>query len=208
MCNIIWRVAAIGNWKNIIQEQLSLLKKVGLTQHLIVSFVGSSIDYSWFLVQCIDNEIVPKKLLQNENILIYEYMAIKYIEHISKTLDSNILYFHTKGASDPSNQNKIKWRKLMESYVIEDWKTNIQYLEKYYDAVGVNWVNCGNPHFSGNFWIATTQYIRTLPDFTEYARKMNNRFACEFWIGSNPNIRYKSLFCENKDFMRGEGLEA
>jgi len=92
--------------------------------------------------------------------------------------DGAILYAHTKqdGA----------WRRLMTARVVYEWRHLLQKLEEDgYDVAGNCWrLGPGMldptpiPHFSGNFWIATCEYLRTLPPVRNvYA------YDAEKWLG-------------------------
>lgn len=74
----------------------------------------------------------------------------------------------------------------------------MEYL-KDYDACGVSWCECGEQHFSGNFWIANPSWIRRLPNFAVYhANKNYQRFSCEMWIGAAQWCKAKSLGIHNE----------
>ena len=83
--------------------------------------------------------------------------------------------------------------------------------------VGVNWRNCPPiAHFSGNFWWARGDYLRSLAPFEPYYRNPRYpsdwddglRLGCEFWISSAPRPpRIKSLVCSDVDFCDGRSLD-
>ena len=84
---------------------------------------------------------------------------------------------------------------------------------EHYDCVGTEWINESklfdpdlkdykfeiNPHYSGNFWWADTNYIKTLSNVLDrslyYDEKFTeqfdgHRFCYEIWISSNkPKVR-------------------
>ena len=81
----------------------------------------------------------------------------------------------------------------------------------HYDIIGVNWRDLPPvPHFCGNFWYASTQYLRTLADFDHYYEHPryqirdtidSKRLGCEFWIGSRAQApQLLSLAYRNVDF--------
>ena len=61
------------------------------------------------------------------------------------------------------------------------------------DTVGCNFSESPYPHFSGNFWWATTEYIRTLST-TRLLEKMD----AEWWIHSGSPT-YDCLHKSGKD---------
>lgn len=108
-----------------------------------------------------------------------------------------------KGITDgyPNKYIRTLWRHSMDYAVLYKWRECISILEEGADAVGPNlrfdclWGRF--PHFSGGYWWSHSAYINTL-DLT-YITDSNtkypfNRFLVEFWIGSNPSGKLKSVF--------------
>jgi hypothetical protein len=58
-----------------------------------------------------------------------------------------------------------------------------------YQTVGTYLSKGKTPHFPGNFWWTTTDYLKLIPNFDEYIRKqkffnqiqLNKRYLAEFW---------------------------
>jgi hypothetical protein len=132
------------------------------------------------------------------------------IEAHARTHDGHVLYLHSKGVSNPSDGTKARWRELMMHALVAEWEERMPELA-HYDAVGVNWRDMPPvSHFSGNFWYASTRYLRTLADFQTYYDAPryriwdaihDKRLGCEFWIGSGPVApNVLSLVCRNVDF--------
>ena len=101
-----------------------------------------------------------------------------------------VLYAHTKGAYEES-VHRDSWREAMTSPLVRNWRLAAAALEEH-DAVGLHWLTSqefpdrqiGTPFFGGNFWWATTDYLRTLPEIGTASR-----FDAEGWIGrENPKI--------------------
>jgi len=102
-----------------------------------------------------------------------------------------ILFFHSKGITHQNNIAVRDWRKYMEYFNIERWKYCVQKLNQGFDCCGVMWnsdTGYGwHPHFSGNFWWATTDYINTLNH--EFLNDGRWRYDQEFWIGTNLSAK-------------------
>lgn len=187
----------MGNWQEVVNEQLSLLREQDL-RDVLVTFVGE--DWNWFDVTSRQSGVRAYLVQQDSNISHYETFAMLLIERLAKESDSPILYFHTKGVSAPGHDGKRRWRKLMEDHVIRKWRENLAPLVDH-DVVGVNWLECPTPHFSGNFWMARADWIRKLPDFVAYhSSRQFVRTNCEFWIGSAHGCRVHSLVYRNQPF--------
>ena len=107
---------------------------------------------------------------------------------IAQQEDCKILYFHTKGVFndyvDPKKDDisdlKIKtirdWRKYMEYFCIDKWQENLNKLDEF-DMVGST---CNSNWWWGNFWWATSKYLRTRP-----APGQGSRWAYEAWSNEN-----------------------
>jgi hypothetical protein len=95
----------------------------------------------------------------------------------------SILYFHTKGITHPSKNIK-DWRNMMEYFCIERWRDCLRGLEEF-DTVGCNFsdetLDGSNPHYSGNFWWARSEYIKTCD---KKWLNTGNRVDQECWIGT------------------------
>lgn len=90
--------------------------------------------------------------------------AIKEDLNLNENNNDYIGYGHLKGLSRANTNDLIAkdWRDYLVYWTIERWSTNVTKLEEGYDGSGVNWFDFPFPHFSGNFWWATSKYLRTL----------------------------------------------
>ncbi len=211
--HVVWHVACMGNWRAVVTEQLALLKSVGLKQ-LDVSYVGNPLELSWLLEEATYQGITLNMVSKNPDLKVAEVPALLHVEKLAREGTSRpILYFHTKGVSRPDDKKRWTWRRALQEFVIKRWQENVKaLLEGDLDAVGFNWVTHGLPHhFSGNFWLASPDWIRKLPDFRQYSTlrimPTNHRFPCESWIGSAPGIKKLSVGCENVIWERTDFLE-
>ena len=203
----------MGNWKTVVTEQFGVLREAGLTN---VNSVHLGEDLQWFIAEAKRQQINLKVDFHNPCLKKYEFAAMALTQKVAKESSNPILYFHTKGVSVPIDDHRQKWRKMMETHVIKDWRQNLTYLQDH-DVVGVNWIPCSTPpwitklawmrpHFTGNFWIASAEWIRALPDFNcflsdfYFLTEANMRFVAELWHGCLPWVRPKSLVCTDKPF--------
>ena len=140
----------------------------------------------------------------SDNIFLYENPTINFIKNFSeKNANSYILYIHTKGVSfHPSNTKENDWIDFMLYFLVEQSKICISILDNNYETIGCNYSkdidrtvdgwNRDDPHrypshYSGNFWWANSNYLRTLPLLS-----IDNpeRMAPEFWLFKNNHIFY------------------
>lgn len=97
----------------------------------------------------------------------WEYPTLEYLRQQVSTLTepAAIGYIHLKGAGRPHYAEVADWRRLMEFFIIDNYQHCVKWLARDHNVVGCNWtpVSWIKPHFSGNFWWAESQYIKTLP---------------------------------------------
>jgi beta-1,4-mannosyl-glycoprotein beta-1,4-N-acetylglucosaminyltransferase len=122
----------------------------------------------------------------------YESNTLNKLYHFAKNNpNSNILYLHTKGIGYSDDNNKINdWIELMLYFLVEKHEICTELLERGFDTIGCNYLQVYNPltppHYSGNFWWATTDYIKTLSPIDETSCIKSD---AEFWLcGNNPKI--------------------
>jgi hypothetical protein len=190
---VVYHVAGMGNWKEVVNEQLALLQRVGLTS-VQSTYVGP--EPQW-LESCAKEHSIDLHLVkQSPNTDHYETFAMLHIEELAKSSDKPVLYFHTKGVSNPGDHRKPIWRRLMGRWVVERWKENLDLLATH-ETVGVDWLHCTHSHYVGNFWLARADYLRRQEPFVTFHTNMSmTRFSCEFWIGwGNP--KNHSHVCRN-----------
>jgi hypothetical protein len=155
------------------------------------------------------------------NLHDFEYASLKFIYDLShigsmhspinRQPFSNVnhpfklYYIHSKGAfvktwvDDVTRYKNVRlWRDYMEHFVIEKWRDCVAALDTY-DVCGVEWREKPLPHFSGNFWWATDNYLGKLPNILDYwSANQFERIWAEMYIGQ-ANPKYKDFCNFGKD---------
>jgi len=197
---VVWHIAGMGHWKEVVPEQIALLQESGLRSDIYITYLGEEEGY---LKALLDAAELSYDIVDSDpNLAHCETLAMLQVERLAKKKNVNrpILYMHTKGVSNPGDWCKQRWRHLMQEHVVRQWRLNLLHLRDH-DAVGVNWIEGGSQHFSGTFWIAHPNWIRRLPPFAEYhAARGMDRYSCEMWIGAAQWCKAKSLACRNEAF--------
>lgn len=187
------------NAVNIIHEQMYHLEASGLLDacsDLIVGLNGGNESLE------IANILIPAKAqivlhgLQCRN----ECRTIAVMEEWVKDHPGwYVLYFHTKGAVTECDLNN-RWRRCMMKGCILRWQDCIQALEQGFESAGVHWwpnkgVHGDQHYYAGNFFWATSNFLRTLPSIYERARiresgidNVDSRYESEVWIGNGPRL--------------------
>ena len=140
----------------------------------------------------------------SDNILLYENPTINFIKNFSEINENSyILYLHTKGVRySPNDTKENDWIDYMLYFLVEQSNLCISILNNDYETVGCNYNrdidrtvdgwNLNDPlsypsHYSGNFWWANSNYLKTLPLLS---LENPERMAPEFWLFKNNPIFY------------------
>jgi hypothetical protein len=176
-------VAKLNHWRDVFRSQLGKLRRFGLydaTAVIHVTVLGTDDDGD--LVN--DPKFVLHRL---DDISAYEFPTLERLYRVSTEEDCLLWYMHGKGVSHPLERERMEdWREFMEYFAIERYPLCLRALEVS-DLCGVNWTTRRAPHFSGNFWWARSDYIRTLP--SPATLDQSDRWQAEWWVGSNPSAR-------------------
>jgi hypothetical protein len=199
-----YHCAAIGNYREVLKEHASLCESVGL--HPTACVVGGTqADADWVAT-------IWPVAYYSPRVTEYEIPTLQKLwEWCRENPTGSVLYFHTKGVSFPNDAGKSAWRRLMDHYLIRDWKANLDRLAVA-DMVGVDWQDSPQfPHFSGNYWMARADWINRLESPSEYrarggpvfAQNPWDRMCAELWLGSRRYHHIESLACRNENLWTG-----
>lgn len=203
----------IPGWNSVFAEMISKMADSGLIDaldqlHICVN--GDLVSMNFLLDPL--KEISPKIIIRlaNSNAAKWEWPTINLIHQDCLSSGEQVDYIgysHLKGLSrsNLSDQKAVDWRHYLSYWTIERWKDNLDCLDRGAETVGINWMNEPWPHYSGNFWWSTNQYIKKLeplPDPDTIVEPYRSRFCyhetrpllpkhefrleCEAWIGSGP----------------------
>jgi len=207
---VFWHVAAMGNWREVCREQLALAERSGFRE-MTVGFLGSPAERAELEAMA----PAPVRLnvaFSGEDLKRYEWPTLRLLAAWCRDHEGPVLYWHTKGVSNPDDARKRLWRELMERELVAKWRERVGSLQAF-DVVGVDWMDGGLPHFSGNFWISTARHIRSLVEIDAYQQSPRHRMeesnqarcGAEFWIGSAP-CRPLSLVYRNQNLWNTDCL--
>ena len=194
-----WHIGAMGDYARIVAEQYRALIDSGLhaaSEKIIVGFIGGrNLELPTFILEDPKFEVFATGDLRD-----YEYPTLVRLWHEAQRRQDHFLcyYFHTKGASLSQTERQgaaNAWRLYMEYFNIEKWKDCVNILNGY-ETSGVE-LQDAQSHYSGNFWWATSEYIRKLPNADEFwARNRMDRAAAEYYLC----IAKPKAYCFN-DFL-------
>ena len=185
-----------NDWIPIVQLHIESLKTSQLINNLDTIHIG--------LIGLPHQRQQVKNFLSENNISYtvvdeanhgWEQLTQNKLYKFAQVNDGNILYAHTKGGFNVTEQN-VNWRKSMTYFNVIKWKDCIEKLSDF-DAVGCHWhdfsgqspPHLGGPHvgqrwFAGTFWWSKLNKIREIG----HGPTMQTRWDAEVWIGQIPNI--------------------
>lgn len=211
---IYYHVAQMGNWQEVVEDQLKELRDSGLQEAASRIYIGM------LGTEKTSFSLSPKTevLFHRPDLSEAEIPTLEALHEKSMQNDFRVLYMHTKGVSYLKQNYNLKamtaWRKYLEYFCIGKWRECVKHLDDY-DGVGCEYVGPRShdtmgvfllpSHFRGNFWWSKASYIRTLCPVRETITKPKYPFAdqrrkAEYWLGTGENFKAKSIFNLGKTY--------
>jgi hypothetical protein len=190
-------VCQIGKWRITFDMIMNSIKKSGLYNQMKEIRVG-----------IVNNEshVIPDKRFTDPKIVIighgpsrlYERLTLHTMRKNAETENCQYWYAHTKGISHFENNSGkkdfvIDWIKLMIYWNFKNWRIASNNLLSH-DTYGCEYTDNPTCHFSGNFWWANSQYVRTLPNIIG-----SNYCDPEFWILNRSGNIICNIFSSGLD---------
>ena len=208
--SLYYHVGMIGNWRNIVHDQLDTLERCGLG-YMATKFTIS------VNTEAPDNAYEELGLILQKYHFTHLLVSIRYLRstfpktgewsimqdmrnychlNINSTEHVEIIYyFHTKGVGryttnwttteDDMYFKMLSWRKYMEFFHLE--RPTLCLRAFLYHGASVCGVNSqGDPsfHFSGNFWSTTCNWITLLNNTKPDGSDLLLYVGAEIWIGN------------------------
>ena len=188
-------VCCINHWKSILDDLLGAIRQSGLYEAVkeircIVLSENPQRDLDYFFTP--HGELRDKKVIvlgAADNLDLCEPATLRVLHEHAFQEDFRVLYLHTKGVRhNGENPCVTDWVKYLTYFTVEKYETCLTNLETH-DAVGVNFQDAENPHYSGNFWWSKSDHLRTLKpcQYTHYN-------APEYWVSTRSDGKYACLW--------------
>lgn len=197
----------LPGWQSLIAEFLEKIVSSGLdsaAHEIIICLNGNETSMREFLSPLLDTDSVFRTEHVSTDFWRCEWPTLNYLKQQCDidTDDHYIGYAHLKGLTKLNNKPVQDWKDYLVYWGIERWEDSIEQLKSGCDTSSVNWSETPWPHYSGNFWWATSNYIRRLEplqdpatiDFGRVVSKYlkpnivldpgNFRYEHEAWLGS------------------------
>jgi hypothetical protein len=132
---------------------------------------------------------------------LFELPTLRLMHDFSlNSPNTKILYLHTKGISyaksDPRYENGLDWINYMLHFLCTKSDDCLRLLD-YNDAAGCNFSEAPKAHFSGNFWWATSKYLKTLD-----TGLLTDKMSAEWWVLSKPDVKKSVLWQSGKNHFQ------
>ena len=211
---LTYHVGMIGNWREIVMDQLNTISKCGLGRNLdefILSYANGEPDELLEMIKlhniAVEPQLVPVQAKPWECPANNATLALCKARPSGDGKKTVVFYLHNKASSryednwrqkiDRDKQygkTGVYWRKFIEFFHIERPALCINKILK-------GGMTCGSAirgrHYSGNFWVASCDYITQLEPC---GAKNTNYIESEHWLGRamgggtlDPN-KYVELF--------------
>lgn len=189
-------VCQLGSWQKSFDIIMEDVKSNGLydaTLEIRVCIVNNS-EAIFDDIRFYDPKIV---LVEHGPASNYERTTLLHMATLSETDPScQYWYAHTKGIRhfDGNNEHTkncvTDWIKLMNHWNFVNWRLASEKLQTH-DTYGCEFHNNGQfpKHYSGNFWWATSMYIKTLPKTIG-----GGYYDPEFWLLQKKDVRICNIF--------------
>lgn len=193
--DVVYHIATVKNWKQIVAEQIETLEKSGLGEacdSMTITVVGGKVEEVQDMFTNLSFYSKVNIIDASLDLHQYEFPGIDAVIRIAAVKpNAKILYIHSKGVTHyqtASEQPVRYWRRYLEYFTVTQWQDCVKALD-YYDVCGVDWTLSisGLPFFAGNFWWSRASYILTCH------LNHTNRFDCEAFIGTGTNPIAKSF---------------
>lgn len=169
----------------ILSNLVNLIVNTGLiheVENVFINNVGNRIDENMY--QSLSSKIMITNHSVDPN--SFENCTLRLMHFYAKCHPGyKILYLHTKGVTYTKDHvfypGVTDWVDFMLYCLVESFHGCLAMLD-HVDTVGCDYryLFNGNPsHFSGNFWWATSDYVRTLSVY-----ELKDKYDAEWWIHS------------------------
>ena len=160
---IYYHICCIGDrWPKLIENTITYIKNSGLYS-IITEIRCFVLGYMGPILNCLQDPKI-KIVKSNKNKNLYERFTLNALWDDSHNEEFNVLYLHTKGVVGRSTRREIDWNWINEMLYCNCYYFNeiLTLLDNNY-TIGTKYIEqVIGPHYQGNFWWASSSYIRVL----------------------------------------------
>lgn len=195
---VFYHLATMGEYQDIFNEMMGVV---------IASGILDKVDFNVCItgdgILTIPPAMEGVKVHRVGGMHEFEFPTHQLMEDVIHETDENIkvLYFSSLGVTD-NTVFKKSWRAYLTYFVITQFEECLKALDNGYDVCGADWRTNPLPHYSGNFWWANSDYLKTLPKVQTLNKPhspvvLTLRHNAEMYIGMNPDVKPRVLHQSN-----------
>lgn len=201
---IYYNILLQNDFKQIMNQQMYILKTSNLFKifdqmNICTSYLNDN-SYQQHL-QFVKNYFKFDsrfKIIQNGKSIPFQRQQNPTLQMLYNNCENNsdqyIFYFQALGVT---RHGKQSWRLLITHNLLHNCQQNFQRLQNY-DVIGslfTDETGYGKlPHYAGNFWLTTSNHIRTL-DINYLHKMIHSRWTNQFFIGTSrhKDVKYYTI---------------
>lgn len=193
--HVVMHIFTLNHWKENVLNKLERIRRSNLADvakmHFSVNYLQK--EHISESIELINGHFNKYEIIFDGSNR-FEHNGIYKVWELSQCEDCNILYLHTKGVTKPNSRPVAAWDEVMTYFCIDKWRDCVDKLKEY-NTAGPRYADRGSKHFSGNFWWARSDYIKTLQKPFYFP----TRFDYEMWIGTGDIKAYNMHDCCHVD---------
>jgi len=188
---IYMHICCVNNWGDVLKHLLRKIRHSGLyaeIEKIRCCILGDPSKH----IHLLNNDPKIEIIDTNPCINLFEPFTLNHLYADAKNSSEPfyVFYLHTKGIRHAGeNPHVVDWVNYLCYFNIYHYTKCLDALNANFSTVGVNLQSSPVLHYSGNFWWANSEYIKTL-DMC-YLTSYN---APEFWITEKKTGKYASLY--------------
>lgn len=170
-------LCTLGGWVDVLSHLVHECERYQFPGPVTVCWVGAAQHRNRVHELIPDNWTVVYK---GEDVSRAERVTLEHL-HDECTVSDHmfpVLYLHSKGISRVGSQPVKDWTDFMLYYMFQVSLCTYALCDLQFQTVGVDYRDRPSPHYSGNFWWARSDYIKSLPRSCQE----DNYHAPEFWL--------------------------
>ncbi len=187
--SVVYHIACMNHWRYILPGQAAAIRANKNIAGIYLSVGGCDPTNEIFIR---DSFGVPVEIRQvRGGVEACEHPAMVLVDEIAAQVEHPSLYLHTKGASRDDVLNR-QWREYMNGFVAEADHWSAFLMASGYNACGRLLMTgpevTTTPYFGGNFWMARSDYLRSLIPYQDQATSFgqHNRHLAEGAVNRQP----------------------
>lgn len=186
----VYFICCIGNYLEIVAEQMSTLRRSGLLRKAKMIFCFICL-YNEDIMPILEPYMSKLQIISTTENLYERFALDNFRAYIPTSSPYYLFYFHTKGVTrDAEKMSHFhERRKNLDYFILERHEVCLFWLERNYDVVGTALSLYPAMHFSGNFWWSKSNHLdRLSPTVVSASYLAPEMYVCSFIGGKYISV--------------------